>query len=70
MTRKERIDEAIARADLDELSAIVRGRLCACRGLVDGEELCVCEANRRQVMSVYSYPMMRRGKLVRLKKLS
>lgn len=67
MTRKERMDEIIARGDVSELLRYAEGYPCACLGSRDGEPLCVCGMNSKQVREAVSLAALRRGRLTRLR---
>jgi hypothetical protein len=64
--RKELVDEAIARGDVDELLSLVESGPCACLGAGNGEPLCRCRMNAQQVLHAVAYAALKRGKLVRL----
>lgn len=66
-TRKEKIEQAIERGDIAELTQLAEGHLCACMGPREGEPLCVCRMTSKQVRDAVSYYALKRGKLVRLK---
>jgi hypothetical protein len=67
MTRKERAQAAIKRSNLPELLRLAEGYPCACKGAVDGEPLCFCQMNSKQVRESVSYAALKRGKIKRLK---
>lgn len=67
VNRQESIARIIAGGDVTALRSIVEGRPCACLGAVDGEELCRCKMNSKQVRDAVSYAGLKLGKLIRLK---
>jgi hypothetical protein len=67
MSRHEIIQLAIERGNIDELLRYAEGYPCACMGAIDGEPLCRCKMNSKQVRNKVSLAALRRGKLVILK---
>ena len=70
MTRKGRVEDALARDDIDELRylAKIEPHPCACAGPVDGEPECWCRMNISQIEAALSIDALRRGEIVRLKR--
>ena len=64
--RREQTAAAIERGDVAELLRLAEGYRCACKGAVDGEPLCYCRMNSKQVREAVSLAALKRGKLVRL----
>lgn len=71
MTRRAQtealIDKAIAEHDILALLTMADGPPCACRGSTDGEPLCRCKMNSRQVRAKVSRAALQRGQILRLK---
>ena len=65
-TRQELCRESIERGDIAELLRLAGGYPCACKGSSDGEPLCYCKMNSRQVRNTVSLAGLRRGRLVLL----
>lgn len=66
-TRKELCERMIERGNIDELLRTAEMPKCACMGARDGEPLCVCKMDSKQVRAAVSLAWLRRGRLVRIK---
>lgn len=66
MTRKEKTEEILLRGNLEEIRSLFHP--CACVGCQEGEELCPCKMNEKEVREGISMFALNRGRLVRLKK--
>jgi hypothetical protein len=65
--RRERIEAVIARGDIAELLRIIEFGPCGCIGARNGEPLCSCRMNSKQIRDAVSYAGLRHGKLIRLR---
>jgi len=67
--RKKLVAAVIERGDIVKLLYLAEGpSLCSCMGPRNGEPLCRCRMNSKEVRDAISYFALKRGKIIRLRK--